>query len=82
MIIPPDSLSAEALHNVIEQFVLREGTDYGEGEFSLADKVAEVMRQVEQGEAVLIYSQAHQSVDIVPKSVVMAQSAKQSKKTS
>ena len=30
VIVPPDSLSAEALQGVIEKFVLREGTDYGE----------------------------------------------------
>jgi uncharacterized protein YheU (UPF0270 family) len=38
--VPYGELSAELLNAVIESFVLREGTDYGEREFSLEDKVA------------------------------------------
>ena len=39
MIIPEDTLKAETLNRVIEEFVLREGTDYGLREFSLEQKV-------------------------------------------
>jgi uncharacterized protein YheU (UPF0270 family) len=38
MIIPPHMLSPEALHRVIEAFVTREGTDYGEHAIPLATK--------------------------------------------
>ncbi len=43
--IPYAALSSEALRGVIEAFVLREGTDYGEREFTLAQKGAQVLAQ-------------------------------------
>ncbi|MSE19599.1 YheU family protein, partial [Pantoea agglomerans] len=54
MIIPWQQVSPETLENLIETFVLREGTDYGEQERSLIDKVADVRRQLETGEVVLV----------------------------
>ena len=35
MIIPHERLDKETLYNLIESYVLREGTDYGEQEFSI-----------------------------------------------
>ncbi len=58
-------LSAEALRGVLESFVLREGTDYGEREFSLDEKVAHVLRQLERGEAQVIFDTELESIDIV-----------------
>ncbi|STT24493.1 Uncharacterised protein family (UPF0270) [Klebsiella pneumoniae] len=48
MIIPWQDLDPETLDNLIESFVLREGTDYGEYERSLADKVADVKQQLKR----------------------------------
>ncbi len=42
MIIPWQELSTETLDNLIESFVLREGTDYGMQEKTLEQKVADV----------------------------------------
>ena len=66
MIIPFDAVSEEALHNIVESFVLREGTDYGEIEMTLEQKVQQVKDQLASGEAVLVYSELHESVDIQP----------------
>ena len=63
--VPHRELSEEALKGVIESFVLREGTDYGEREFSLEQKVAHVMRQLERGEAQVVFDPNTESVDIV-----------------
>ena len=41
MLIPWQDLSPETLENLIESFVLREGTDYGEHERTLEQKVAD-----------------------------------------
>ena len=49
--VPYTQLSAEALQGVIESFVLREGTEYGERDFTLAEKRLHVMHQLERGEA-------------------------------
>jgi hypothetical protein len=65
IVIPHRELSADALRGVLESFVLREGTDYGEREVSLDRKVAQVLRQLERGEAQIVFDAALQSVDIV-----------------
>ena len=66
MIIPIDVLQPETLTAIIEQFVLGEGTDYGEREYSFVQKVAQVRAQLESGRAVIVYSELHDSVTIVP----------------
>ncbi|HEY2782903.1 MAG TPA: YheU family protein [Steroidobacteraceae bacterium] len=62
--VPYGELSAELLHAVVESFVLREGTDYGEREFSLEDKVAGVIRQLKMGEAKILFDPESESVTI------------------
>jgi uncharacterized protein YheU (UPF0270 family) len=63
--IVPGELSPEVLRAVVESFVLREGTDYGEREFSLEEKVAQVLRQLERDEARIVFDPETQSVNIV-----------------
>ena len=67
MIIPWQELEVATLENLIETVVLREGTDYGEQERSLEQKVADVRRQLERGDVVLVWSELHESVNIMPK---------------
>ncbi|HEY5717566.1 MAG TPA: YheU family protein [Motiliproteus sp.] len=61
MEIPWQELSGDALDGLIEEFVTREGTDYGHEDYSLADKVAQVRRQLHRGEAVIVYDSYLQS---------------------
>lgn len=70
MIIPWKDLDSETLDNLIESFVLREGTDYGEQERSLEQKVEDVRRQLTSGEAVLVWSELHETVNIMPRGQV------------
>jgi uncharacterized protein YheU (UPF0270 family) len=65
IVIPHRELSAEALRGVLESFVLREGTEYGEREVSLDQKVAQVLHQLERGEAQVIFDAALESIDII-----------------
>lgn len=53
--IPYQQLSTDALRGLIEEFVSRDGTDYGEREVPLDEKVAAVERQLRAGEAVILY---------------------------
>ncbi len=66
LVVPHAELSADALRGVVEAFVLREGTDYGATEFSLGQKVAHVLAQLERGEARIVFNPVTESVDIVP----------------
>ena len=67
MIVPHSELQAETLQALVEEFVSREGTDYGGPEFSLQQKVEQVLRQLAQGQAFIIYSELHESCSIVSK---------------
>ena len=67
VVVPHGELTPEALRGVIEAFVLREGTEYGEKDVSLEQKVAHVMRQLERGEAQVVFDPNTESVDIVVK---------------
>jgi uncharacterized protein YheU (UPF0270 family) len=62
--VPYGELPAELLNAVIESFVLREGTDYGEKELSLEDKVARVITQLKRGEAKILFDPESESVTI------------------
>ena len=63
--VPHAELSAAALRGVVEAFVLREGTDYGERDVTHESKVGAVMRQLERGEAKILFDPVTESVDIV-----------------
>jgi len=63
--VPHTELAPSTLRAVIESFVLREGTDYGVQDASMERKVADVMRQLERREAVIIYDPGSDSVDII-----------------
>lgn len=67
MIIPLEQLSAETLSAIIENFVLREGTEYGSEDVALNDKINQVHQQLKQGTALLVYSELHETVNILPK---------------
>ena len=63
--VPTAELSADAVRGVVEAFVLREGTDYGERVASHEEKVMQVMRQLERGAAKIVFDPVTESVDIV-----------------
>lgn len=53
--ISPNRLSPEALRGLVEEFVTRDGTDYGIVERSVEDKIAHVMAQLDSGEARIVF---------------------------
>jgi len=65
VVVPHEELAPELLRAVVESFVLREGTDYGEREISLEDKVARVIKQLKCGEARIVFDADTDSVSIV-----------------
>jgi uncharacterized protein YheU (UPF0270 family) len=62
--VPMTELAPDTLQALVESFVLREGTDYGEQEVPLATKVAQVVTQLQRGEARIVFDPATESVDI------------------
>ena len=66
LIIPFQDLSSEALRGVLEEFVTREGTDYGEAEIGLETKIKQVLNQLHAGKAVIVFDQKTETCNIVP----------------
>ena len=59
--VPWERLSPEALEGVVEEFITREGTDYGHVEATFDDKRKAVLRQLQQGRAVIHYDPVSQT---------------------
>jgi len=66
MKIPINQIEPETLTAIIESFILKEGTDYGSTEASLEDKIEQVKLQLNNGSAILVYSELYETVNIVP----------------
>jgi uncharacterized protein len=62
--IPVDKLSPEALQGVIEEFISRDGTDYGEMEVSRETIFRHVKQKLETGLAVLIFDDETETTNI------------------
>ena len=64
--IPHRQLSPRALDGLIEEFVTRDGTDSGYTGKTLTENVALVRRQLESGEALIVFDTRLQTWNIVP----------------
>jgi uncharacterized protein YheU (UPF0270 family) len=67
MEIPFMALSSDTLEAIIEEFITREGTDYGEREYSLATKVEQVKQQLQRGEVIINYDAETQTCQLAPR---------------
>ena len=65
MEIPYTELSGDPLRGVIQEFVSREGTEYGQREYTLEDKIKRVVRQLESGEVKLFFDEQSQTCNLV-----------------
>lgn len=63
--VPYSMLSPEALRGVIEEYVSREGTDYGHSSYDIDAKVEHVMRQLKRGEAVITWDAELETINIL-----------------
>ena len=63
--IPAEKLSAEVLRAVIEEFILREGTDYGSYEVSLDNKIDQVKGQLKRGDVLITFDPATENCNLL-----------------
>lgn len=64
--VPYTALSPDALRGLVEEFVTRDGTDYGVRERTVEEKARDVMRQLERGEVKIVFDPASRSANLVP----------------
>lgn len=53
--VPAQALSQTALVGLVEEFITREGTDYGVREHTLDEKRASVLRLIAAGEVAILF---------------------------
>jgi uncharacterized protein YheU (UPF0270 family) len=63
--IPLEQLSQDALHGIIESFILREGTDYGREEVHFETKYRQIQKQIEKGDAKIVFDPNTETVSLV-----------------
>jgi len=66
MEIPHSQLSDEALRAIIEEFISREGSEYGLIEYSFEEKVGHVIKQLERGEVVVTFDALSETCNLMP----------------
>ncbi len=71
-LIPPDKLAPATLKALVEDFVTRDGTDYGEEEAGLDAKVRQVMRSLERGEVLIAFDETTESCTLVTREALAA----------
>lgn len=67
VIVPYEKLSEEALVGLIDEFILREGTDYGRSEYTLEEKHQHVRKQILSGKAVVVFDLKEESASLIRK---------------
>jgi uncharacterized protein YheU (UPF0270 family) len=66
MLIPYQSLATDVLLAVAEEFVSRDGTDYGEHELTMEQKVDELLAKIRAGAVVIVFDETSESVNLLP----------------
>lgn len=67
LIIPPEKLEDAVLENILESYISREGTDYGEHELNLTQKMEILRPQVKKGEVLIVYDEDIESLTLMTK---------------
>lgn len=65
VIVPWQDIPADTLTNLIEEFVTRDGTDYGEQETLLTARVEQIRRRLLSGNAAVVFDEATETVSLM-----------------
>jgi uncharacterized protein len=64
VIVPWQDIPVDTLQNMLEEFVSRDGTDYGEREIALATRVEQVRELLRKGRVVIWFDDATESISL------------------
>ena len=67
--VPWDAMDANTLSALVEEFVSREGTDYGDTALSLEEKAQQVIGGLQNQQYVILFDQGMQSCHIAHKKI-------------
>jgi uncharacterized protein YheU (UPF0270 family) len=77
--VPYARLAPDVLRRLAEEFVTRDGTDYGAAEKTLDAKVSALRRQLESGEVVIVYDAQSETTNILRRETIMGDKSPKSK---
>ena len=63
--VPYDRIDPETLRNMIQEFVTRDGADWGDAGCTLEDKVEQVLRQLRDKKVKVVFDLTSQTANIV-----------------
>lgn len=66
VMVPPQRLPQDSLAGLLEEYASRDGTDYGEKEFTLEQKVEQLRGQLQRGELKILYDVDSEQWDLLP----------------
>ena len=66
VMVPPQRLPQASLAGLLEEYASRDGTDYGEKEFTLEQKVEQLRGQLQRGELQILYDVDSEQWDLLP----------------
>ena len=64
--VPLDKINPDTLKNLIAEFVTREWSELGDSGISLESKVEQVLAQLRNGQAKVVFDLASETCNIVP----------------
>lgn len=65
--VPLQALQSDILQALLEEFASRDGTDYGERELTLAQKVGDLDGQLRRGDLLILYDTESENWDLLPR---------------
>lgn len=63
--VPYEQLNPDTLRRMIQEFVTRDGADWGDAGCRLEDKVAQVLRQLKNNQVKVVFDLRSQTANIV-----------------
>lgn len=67
VLVPAQRLQADVLQALLEEYASRDGTDYGERERTLEEKVAQLLRQLHTNDLQILYDVDSEQWDLLPR---------------
>ena len=64
-VVPYELIEPDTLHRMIEEFVTRDGADWGEAGCTLEDKVHQVLQQLRNKKVVVVFDHTSQTANFV-----------------
>lgn len=63
--VPYDRINPDTLRNMIQEFVTRDGADWGDAGCTLEDKVGQVLQQLRDKKVKVVFDMTSQTANIV-----------------